>query len=155
MSLFIFLSLIAAALLSRSLSLVVSGAIYATLSMLHLVVFGTIDGENYGYYYAGAAVFDCVSVVCICMAAQTLGKDWHLLPLSIVILVSIANNLYGLFVWFFALGAEVYAGIGLGIYILAIFILAGSRFNVGGILGADRIGSVHIIPDRYRFLLGG
>ena len=155
MSILIFSLLIAAALISRSLSLLVSGAIFASLSMLHFMVFGTFDGENYSYYYAGAAVFDLVSVICICMARDTLGGDWHLKPLAIVITLSIVNNLLGLFVWFFELDSQVYTVAGLVVYMLAIFILAGSRFNVGGILGADRISSIHIVPSRYRCLLGG
>lgn len=155
MSLLIFSLIVIAAMLSRSLSLLVSGLIFAMLSMLHFKVFGMISGENYGYYYAGAAVFDCICVICICISAQTLGKDCHLLPLSIAILLSIANNLLGLFVWFFEFSSEVYAGIGISIYVAVAFILAGSRFNVGGIFRVDRISSLYPIPDRYRLLLGG
>ena len=154
MSLIIFSLLIAASAMSRTMSLAVSGVIYAGLSMIHFIVFGELSGENYGYYYAGAAAFDFISVACVCMSAVALGKNWHLFPLAVVIILSIVNNLFGLFIWFLEINSEIYAGAGLGIYLLVALILAGSRFNVGGILGADRAGLVHIVPTRYRFLLG-
>ena len=154
MSLIIFSLIIAAAAMSKTMSLAVSGVIYAGLSMIHFMTFGELSGGNYGFYYAGAAAFDFASVVCVCMSARALGKNWHLFPLAVVIMLSIVNNLFGLFIWFFELNSEIYAGAGLGIYLAVALILAGSRFNVGGILKADRLGLVHIVPSRYRFLLG-
>ena len=65
--------------MSNSVSLMISGLIYAAVSMLHLMVFGRLDGSDYGYYYASAAMFDCVCAICICMSAACLDRDWHLL----------------------------------------------------------------------------
>lgn len=154
MSVTIFLLLVVASILSRSLSLLVSGLAYAMLSMLHLKVFGIVGGDHYGYYYASAAVFDFLAIICICISAGTLGRDWHLYPLAIVILISIVNNFFGLFVWFFDMVSDIYVWTGVGVYLLAALILAGSRFDVGRIFRANRAGTLHFIPAFCRSLLG-
>jgi|TARA_B100000787_G_scaffold170246_1_gene165152 hypothetical protein len=133
--------------------MLMSGLLFAMLSMLHFIVFGRISGEDYGYYYAGAALFDMICVICTCLAAVAFGKDWHLFPLAIVMLVSIVNNLLGLFVWFYRLNSELYVMAGVFLYLMAAFVLLGSRFNVGGLLGLNRFGPFHFVPAVNRVLL--
>ncbi len=153
MSIYLFLLVSIAALVSNTVSLLVSGLIYASLSMLHLLVFGRFDASDYGYYYAAAAAFDCVCAICICMASSCLGKDWHLFPLSLVMVLSMFVNLAGLLIWFFGWDASVYAMAGVSVYLMAALILIGSSFNVGGLLRLDRFGPLHFIADDNGVLL--
>ena len=153
MTIYLFLLLIVAALLSNSVSLMISGLIYAAVSMLHLMVFGRLDGGDYGYYYASAAMFDCVCAICICMAAACLDRDWHLFPLSLVMVLSMFVNLFGLFVWYYGLSSAMYSTAGVTVYGMAIGVLIGSSFNVGRLSGLSRFGPVHFIPDSDSVLL--
>tara|TARA_R110002167_G_scaffold169628_1_gene367542 strand:+ start:210 stop:689 length:480 start_codon:yes stop_codon:yes gene_type:complete len=153
MTLYLFLLIIVAALMSNSVSLMISGLIYAAVSMLHLMVFGRLDGSDYGYYYASAAMFDCVCAICICMAAACLDKDWHLFPLSLVMILSMLVNMGGLFIWYYGWDSTMYKIAGVTVYLLAATILLGSSLNVGRLLGLNRFGPIHFVADSDGILL--
>lgn len=147
MSVYIFIMLIVAACLSRSLTLLISGVIYSALSMLHYVTFARMGGDVYGYYYATAGLFDVICVGCICLASKAIGRDSYLFPLSIVILLSIVNNLIGLFFWYFYINPQAYSVFALLIYFTAALILIGSRYNVGRILRFNKSILFHSVSN--------
>ena len=153
MTLYLFLLIVVAALMSNSVSLMISGLIYAAVSMLHLMVFGRLDASDYGYYYASAAMFDCVCAICICMAATALEKDWHLFPLSLVMILSMFVNLGGLFIWYYGWNSAIYSVAGVTVYFLAAIVLIGSSLNVGRLSGLDRFGPIHFVADSDSVLL--
>jgi hypothetical protein len=153
MTLYLFLLLIAASFLSSSVSLLMTGVTYAFLSFLHFWVFVELDAVNYGYYYASASVFDCVCAIGICMAATALEKDWHLFPLSLVMVLSMFVNLCGLFIWYFRWDDAIYTVAGVMVYLFAAIVLIGSGFNVGRLLGIDRFGPIHFVSDSDGLLL--
>ena len=147
------LAIFAAAFVSRSPALGLSGLAFGLLSCVHWQVFGGLSAYNFGYYYATAALFDAVSVLCVCWASTGINKDWYLYPLSIVIMLSIVNNLIGLFVWWAYLPPEFYNLVGVGIYSAVILILAGSRLNVQRLFKPSSTGSIHSFAGRLGCLL--
>ncbi len=139
--------------MSSSVSLLMAGVTYAFLSFLHFWVFVELDAVNYGYYYASAAMFDCVCAICICMSASALEKDWHLFPLSLVMVLSMFVNLCGLFIWYFRWSDAIYSVAGVMVYLFAAIVLIGSGFNVGRLSGLSRFGPIHFIPNSDSVLL--
>jgi hypothetical protein len=153
MTIYLFLLLVVASFLSSSVSLLMTGITYAFLSFLHLWVFVELDDVNYGYYYASASAFDCVCAIGICMAATGIERDWHLFPLSLVMVLSMFVNLCGLFIWYFRWNDAIYSVAGVMVYLFAAIVLIGSGFNVGRLSGLSRFGPVHFIPDSDSVLL--
>tara|TARA_R110000744_G_scaffold20952_2_gene54663 strand:+ start:63 stop:542 length:480 start_codon:yes stop_codon:yes gene_type:complete len=153
MTIYLFLLLVVASFLSSSVSLLMAGVTYAFLSFLHFWVFVELDAVNYGYYYASASAFDCVCAIGVCMAATALEKDWHLFPLSLVMVLSMFVNMGGLFIWYYGWDSTMYKIAGVTVYLLAATILLGSSLNVGRLLGLNRFGPLHFIPNSDSLLL--
>jgi len=131
------LAIIAAAFLSRSMSLLVSGVLFAFIQFTHELCFGPY-AEEFGVAYGVAAMSaDFICVLVIACSSSTFDRNWHLIPFSIIMFASIANNLYGLMGWHGYAAPDVANSNGENIYIAVVILLIGSNFS-GGIVRACR-----------------
>ena len=120
MTFVLFIAVVMAACASRSPSLLIAGVIYALLQLLHQTVFGATADSDGMIYEISSMSFDLACLLII--------------PLSIIIMLSIANNLYGMSIWL-SYGDPSQADRNGGyIYTAVIVLLAGSRFSAGIIM---------------------
>ena len=137
MTVWIFLAVIVAAFLSRSMSLLVSGVLFAFIQFTHQVWLGPY-AETSGVVYGVAAMFaDFMCVMVILCSSSMFDRNWHLIPFSIIIFASMANNLYGLTGWHGYATPGIANSNGKNIYIAVVILLIGSNFS-GGIVRACR-----------------
>ena len=134
MTFVLFIAVVMAACASRSPSLLIAGVIYALLQLLHQTVFGATADSDGMIYEISSMSFDLACLLIVVLCSSVLDRDWHLIPLSIIIMLSIANNLYGMSIWL-SYGDPSQADRNGGyIYTAVIVLLAGSRFSAGIIM---------------------
>lgn len=133
----VFALILIAAFLSRSMSLLVAGVLFAFVQFTHQCYIGPYAEEHGGVYALTAMLSDAICIIVVLCCSSTFDRNWHLVPLSIMMMLSIANNLYGLMAWREYVPTAAASSNGDYIYMAVVILLVGSNFS-GGVVRACR-----------------
>ena len=121
--------IVAAGASTMSITMIMAALTYAGIQGLHHYAFSSLPASDYAAYYLSAMTVDALSVGVMLLVAGAIGKDWHLWPLSIILCLSIVNDIYGLAAWRAYAVPETFNAIGYAIYAAIAVVLAGSRYS--------------------------
>lgn len=131
MSWSICMALIAASLICKQRSGSVAGLLYCLVSVIHWQAFQSFNPHSpaYSSYYLLAATLDALVVSVLMVSDEFVRHKKIFVPLSITMIASIVNNIFGLYLWQFELEPATYNYIGTLIYLVFALLLIWNRVN--------------------------
>ena len=127
--------IVAAGASTLSITMIFAAVLYSSIQWLHHYTASGLPASEYSAYYLSAVSIDAFCVLIMLGIAGAVGKDWNLWPISIILVLSIVNDIYGYVAWKEYASEEAFNAIGYAIYAAIALVLAGSRFsaNLAGI----------------------
>ena len=135
------IAIMLAGISTLSATMMTAAIVYAGIQGLHYMAFAGLPADSYAPYYYSAMTVDTCCVGLMLLITGAIGRDWHLWLLSIIFVVSIANNIYGLIAWQGFASHEIFNAIGYAIYASIALVLAGSRYSAN-LVGVRKRGNV-------------
>ena len=124
-------ALFVASLICKQRSGTIAGFLYCLVSFAHWQAYKDYPADSvmFSSYYVIAASLDAMIASVIIVSDDFWTNKKILVPLCITMILSIVNNLFGLYLWQSELEPAAYNNIGTAIYLLFALLLIWNRVN--------------------------